>query len=489
MKSDEALYNSDKKFKIFINILAVIMLSLVMGFAIAKGGILAIAAFGMLPFIAIFLNKIFLNPRLGMITILALAFIAIGLIRYMPVKIPLGLSVDAFLILIYIALFFKSTRSYVPWHKASSPLTYAAIIWFLYSLFELVNPEAISKVAWFYAMRGVSLYMLLSIPLVFILFDKFENMQQFFLIWGFFSLLGSLKGMMQLFVGVDYAEKAWLDAGNAVTHILFGKLRVFSFYSDAGQFGASQAHTGIVFSILYVGCKIKKYKRFYLLVAVLGFYGMLISGTRGAIVIPLVGLMIYFGLQKNIKMIVTGVILISAIFVFFKYTTIANGNAQIRRMRTAFDPNNPSLQVRLRNQKILKTYLASRPFGGGIGSAGNWGRRFSPNGFLANVPTDSWYVAIWAEQGVVGLTLHLLILFFILGKGAWVSMFELKNKLIKNKIMALTAGLGGIMAASYGNGILGQQPTGILLYFSMAYIFLAPKLEHELDETTSLEKA
>ena len=55
--------------------------------------------------------------------------------------------------------------------------------------------------------------------------------------------------------------------------------------------------------------------------------------------------------------------------------------------------------------------------------------------------------------------------------------------------MALTAGLGGIMAASYGNGILGQQPTGILLYFSMAYIFLAPKLEHELDETTSLEKA
>jgi len=65
----------------------------------------------------------------------------------------------------------------------------------------------------------------------------------------------------------------------------------------------------------------------------------------------------------------------------------------------------------------------------------------------------------------------------------------LKNKLIKNKIMALTAGLGGIMVASYGNGILGQQPTGILLYFSMAYIFLAPKLEHELDETTSLEKA
>jgi hypothetical protein len=40
--------------------------------------------------------------------------------------------------------------------------------------------------------------------------------------------------------------------------------------------------------------------------------------------------------------------------VFFKFTNIANGNAEIRRMRSAFDPNDPSLQVRLDNQKILK---------------------------------------------------------------------------------------------------------------------------------------
>jgi hypothetical protein len=38
-------------------------------------------------------------------------------------------------------------------------------------------------------------------------------------------------------------------------------------------------------------------------------------------------------------------------------------------MRSAFDPNDPSLQVRLDNQKILKGYLATRPFGAGIGHA------------------------------------------------------------------------------------------------------------------------
>jgi hypothetical protein len=40
---------------------------------------------------------------------------------------------------------------------------------------------------------------------------------------------------------------------------------------------------------------------------------------------------------------------------------IANGNDQVRRMRTAFDPNDASLQVRLDNQKILKGYLALDP--------------------------------------------------------------------------------------------------------------------------------
>jgi hypothetical protein len=52
-------------------------------------------------------------------------------------------------------------------------------------------------------------------------------------------------------------------------------------------------------------------------------------------------------------------------------------------MRTAFDPNDASLQVRLDNQKILKGYLAVRPLGGGIGHAGDKAQRFLPNAFLS----------------------------------------------------------------------------------------------------------
>ncbi len=489
MLKDENPYKPQDFLKTYWGLGLVMLISIVSASAIAKGGIVAVAGLMGMPFVIIFLNKVFLKPEIGITTILVLGFTAIGILRYLPGQIPLGLSIDGFLFLTYLSLFFKSTTGYVPWHKAGSILTLLAAIWFGYSLFELINPEARSKVAWFYAMRGVSLYQLMLIPLVFILYDKNKYLQFFFLIWGILSILGSMKGVMQLFMGPDFAEQAWLDNGNAGTHILFGKLRVFSFYSDAGQFGAAQGHAGIVFGILYLQCKEKKRKIFYLIVSLLGIWGMLMSGTRGAIAVPGAGVFIYLILKKNFKLTTIGFVVMVLFYVFFRYTMLLNGNAQIRRMRTGFDPNNPSLMVRKANQAILKGYLASRPFGGGLGSAGSWGLRFTPNGFLANVPTDSWFVAIWAENGIVGLYLHLAILLYILGYGSFLVLFKLKNPVMINRIQALVAGHAGIMAVSYGNGVLGQLPTSIVLYTSMAYIFMAEKLEKEyIEEEESKQK-
>lgn len=174
---------------------------------------------------------------------------------------------------------------------------------------------------------------------------------------------------------------------------------------------------------------------------------------------------------------VAGFFLIILIYVFFKFTTIGNNNQQIRRMRTGFDPNDRSLQVRLENQKKLKAYLASKPFGGGIGHAGIKAQRYLPNAFLSNVATDSWYVMIWAEQGIVGLVLHVFILFFIIIKSGYLIMFKLKDPEIKLKMSALTAGMFGIMVAAYGNEILGTPPTGILLYISMAIMLNARQFD------------
>ena len=195
---------------------------------------------------------------------------------------------------------------------------------------------------------------------------------------------------------------------------------------------------------------------------------MLISGTRGAIAVPFAGFMTFFVLKKNIKVLSFGVLSVVLLFVFFKFTMIANGNDQIRRMRTGFDADNPSMQVRRNNQAILKGYLASRPFGGGIGHAGDKAQRFLPNAFLSHVATDSWYVMIWAEMGIIGLTLHLIILFFVIGMASFKVMFRIRDPITKLKMSALISGMAGIMVASYGNAVLGGLPTALLIYASMA---------------------
>ena len=58
-------------------------------------------------------------------------------------------------------------------------------------------------------------------------------------------------------------------------------------------------------------------------------------------------------------------------------------------------------------------------------------------------------------------------------------MFKIRDDWVRVQMSAMAAGLFGIMAASYGNGVLGQIPTGLLIYSSMAYLFLSKKLDQE----------
>jgi hypothetical protein len=472
-----------------IMIIGIIVIAVIVSYIIGKGGIKAAVILGAIPVVIVYLNRLFVKPSIGLYTTMILSFLVIGITRYIP-GVPLGLAIDGILVLTFVALFFKNFYSGFNINAFKNDLTILMFVWFLYSIAQIFNPEALSKTAWFYAMRGMSLYSLLAIPLVFLAFNKVKHFYTFLYIWGFISILGTLKGFQQLYIGPDYAEQRWLDTIGSITHMLFGELRVFSFYSDAGQFGAAQGAAGILGLLIFFNVKDTKQKVFFLIVGLTGIYGMFISGTRGAIITPLVGAMIYLIHRKNIRVIFFGILMLAGVYVFFKYTYIGQGNAQIRRMRTAFNPEeDASLQVRLENRKILQVYLASRPFGGGIGSAGDWGKRFSPNGFLANVATDSWFVQIWAEQGIVGLLLHIFILSYIAVKGSYYIMFKVKDPELRGKLSAAAAAYAGIIGASYGNGVLGQMPTGILTYFTWGFLFIAPYLDQEITESKKELKA
>ncbi|MFY7879232.1 MAG: O-antigen ligase family protein [Lacibacter sp.] len=430
-----------------------------------------------LPLALLLIHQLFQHPRRCLNFALIAGFFAIGITRYLG-DVPTGLSVDFALLLAILAALFH-TGLQTDFKQLNNPLIWLTLIWMGYCVFEIFNPEARSFEAWFYAVRGVALYQLFIIPLTFLYASTPKDLDRFLKIIIGISLLGALWGYRQFLFGLDDAENRWLMAGAYKTHLLFGKLRYFSFFSDAGQWGAGSAQMGVITAILALGPFQKKYKYLFGLFSLLFFHQMALSGTRGALFVPITGFMMYFIVSRNIKTILLGSLLLGSVFVFLKYTTIANNNDQIRRMRSAFNGEDASLNVRKENQKKFAAYLATRPFGGGIGTSGTWGIRFSPGTFLAQTANDSWYVKIWAETGIVGLTLHISCILLISAFSVF-KIWKVKDPKLRQKLMALFCGFFGVAVASYGNPIFGQIPQGPIIYMTWVYLFLAPKLDEQI---------
>lgn len=463
---------SSPKFVLFL--LSVTAMSIWVITQMGIGGALALIT---LPFILLYFYWLFRKPITGLWAAIILGFILLGAARYINSDIQVGLGMDIVLVLTYIAFIIRHFYEKGIWKPAKKDVTLLAAIWLGYSILEFFNPEAKNHAAWFSGMRGISLYMMLIIPLVLLFIDNLRKLDFFFTLWGVLSILASLKGIMQITLGPDPWEQLWLNTSAGHTHIIWGHLRAFSFLSDAGQFGANQAYSAVVALIVSFAEKKRGRRLFFLLVAVLGTIGMFLSGTRGAISVPLAGFALFFILRKSGTLMISGTLLLLFVFIFFKFTYIGQDNSFIRRMRTAFNPNDPSLQVRIDNQKKLSVYLATRPFGGGIGLAGVKAKAYLPNAFLSNIATDSLYVLIWAEQGIVGLVLYLIILFYILIKGSYKIMFRIRDPILKLKMGALASGMMGVMVASYGNAVLGTMPTSLLIYTSMALMLNSEKLD------------
>lgn len=328
-------------------------------------------------------------------------------------------------------------------------------------------------------MRQVTLYWVLTVPLCAVVFSKNHDLRLFLLLIIGFSVLAALYGIKQKVIGVDAMEQQWLDSGQAQTHVIWGKLRVFSFYAEAAQFGASQAHIGLICLILALGPFIWWKRVLFAVAGMILLYGMLISGTRGAMFVLASGILIYLVFSKQVKILLVGLLLATGAFGVLKYTYLGNSNSDISRLRSSLDPQDASFQLRLSNQAILRDYLSSRPFGEGVGSIGNWGHQYNADKFISTIEPDSYYVKIWAEYGIVGFVTWFGIMLFILGKCCGI-VWNIRNPQLRQKLLALTAGFGGILVSSYGNEVMNQVPSCMILYLSWVFIFRGPELDESL---------
>ncbi|WP_197076693.1 O-antigen ligase family protein [Hymenobacter terrenus] len=455
-------------------LLAAVVGALVVGWLVSMAGLVVPALLVATPLLGFFLVLVFSNPRAGFVAYIVYCFLIMTMVRHIP-GIPFGLGMEALLLLTWISAAFHQSGEF-SWGRLQNSLCLLALAWFGINVLELLNPAGASPVGWFYEMRGTTLFLLLTAPLTFLVFYRARDLRLFLCLIILFSVLGTLYGIKQDVFGVDFMEQQWLNQGAYTTHIIWGKLRIFSFFSEAAQFGASQAHVGVICLILALGPFVWWKRLLFAAAALLLFYGMLISGTRGAMFVLLAGVFTYLILSKQTKILLLGSVIALGALGVLKYTTIGNGNANIVRLRTSINPQDASFQLRLKNQATLRQYLASRPFGGGVGTIGMWGVKYNNDKFLASIAPDSYYVKVWAEYGIVGFLIWIGMMFYIQGRCCGI-VWNTRDARLRQKLLALTAGSVGILVSSYGNEVINQMPSSMIVYISWAFIFLGPDLD------------
>ncbi|WP_020606880.1 O-antigen ligase family protein [Spirosoma spitsbergense] len=404
------------------------------------------------------------EPRFGLFLYVHLSFLT-GFSRFISVPFPIGLIIDGLLALTLVSALVNGQR--MNWRGLRNPAFVLVAIWFGYTLIELLNPEAPYRPAWFFHVRPFSMHwfiVALVVLVVPITRRDIGRLMNGWLIWSFFGALWAFK---QQYFGLSAAEVAWLNTGfNAVTHILFGQLRCFSFYSDAAQFGAEMGGVTVVALIRVFEEKKLVYKAGFALLALIYFWGFAVSGTRSAFFVMLAGFPFYLLLKRDFLKLLIGSIMATPLILLLLFTSVGSANYQVQRMRSALTPmNDPSFILRLQNQQKLKSYLANFPFGAGIGTSTDMGARFSPWHWAAQTPPDSWYVELWIETGQVGLTLYLLMLAGLIGLGVY-RVWQLKDPWLIKIMFAFLAEFVGIAVMGYSNPVLGQFPTDTIIFIS-----------------------
>lgn len=362
-----------------------------------------------------------------------------------------------------------SNRESYHWERGFNILTITHLVWIVYCCLILLLPY--TNIHSFIGNRSL----FLSIPLIYfisgILLCSPRKLRMTFLLLGIFIVTAFLKAYWQKRRGFDQTEIQWLMQGGAWhVHVLRTGIRYFSFYTDAGNFGASMGMFTFVFGAIAFVLQKRIAKIFCFCIAGLAGVCLALSGTRGGVIVPFGGLFLYLLISRNLKAIITCSILGCLTFCFFYFTEIGNDNTFIRRMRTAFRPTeDASFNVRLMNQKRFAHYLADKPFGVGVGgtivdteSLMQLDEKF--------IPTDSFYVGKWVEGGIVGLCLYIGLQVLVLLRGCYLIMFRIKNNQLRLILAVLLSSVFGIWLSGYVGRSMEFQPSSFLIAVFLSFV-------------------
>jgi putative inorganic carbon (HCO3(-)) transporter len=403
--------------------------------------------------------------RFGIIVVLIFGYFLMGIKRMVGGDLPLGILLDVMMLVLFIGLLIKQLR-HNDWRFMNNATVFLVIIWIIFNLIELFNPVAASREAWFYTVRGMA-----GLTALFIIaLDTFNSLSFIKLVVKIFvglALLAALYGIWQEFMGFNQAELAWIyeDPKRFELIFQFGRFRIFSFLSDPTAYGILMAYMSMFCLVLATG-PYSNTKR-----AMLAFFGVLMllpvgyAGTRTAYVLVPAAVFFYVLINPSRR-----VLTIAGVFLFFGMALVmkSTSNPIIYRIQSAFTPKeDASMQLRLDNQKFIQPFIQTHALGGGLGSTGVWGKRFSPDNMLSNFPPDSGFVRTAVEQGWLGLLLYCLLLFVAMASSVHYYI-RLHNPVIKNLYQALLILLFSLVLANYPQEAIILLPNSVIFYLTLA---------------------
>jgi putative inorganic carbon (hco3(-)) transporter len=407
----------------------------------------------------------FVNLQFGIIVMLCAGFF-LGLVAKFT-DAPIGTALDGLLVLMLVSMLARLIKE-KDFSFAKSPISVFIFAWIYYNLLEVLNPWAQSRLAWVYTVRTVAL--LLSLYFigcyVFSSYRRIVNTLKVILVLGFISALYSLK---QEWIGFSDAETTWLHADEERFMLIFqwDRMRVFSFFSDPTTFGILMGYMSMFCLVLAAG-PYKIWRKISLLLAAGSMLlGMAYAGSRTPFVMLPAGVILFLVLTFKRQTILAGLLFFMIGGVFIMKST---NSAVVWRIQSAFrGESNDTIEVRMKNQARIQPYILAHPVGAGLGSTGYWGKRFSPDSWLASFAHDSLYVRLAVETGWIGLLIYMGLLFTAM-RTSIRYYFRVKDPTIKNLYLAFSITVFLLALASYPQEAITLLPTSVVFYLLLAMI-------------------
>lgn len=371
-----------------------------------------------------------------------------------------------------------SNKHKFEWKRGFNILFLSQLVWIAYCIAILVNPDV--QIHNFSSNRSIFITLPLTAFISGVLMCDIKKLRITFILLGIFIITAAFKVYWQKSRGFDSAEIEWLNEGSWHTHLLRTGTRYFSFFSDAGNFGSIMGMFTFIFGIFSIIAKKRIFQISCIVIALLAGICMVMSGTRGALIVPFGAIILYVLLSKSMKMIISCILLGCLTFSFFYFTDIGEGNKFIRRMRTAFRPaEDASFNVRVENRKRFAYYLKDKPFGMGVGATiedtdglQKLNERY--------IPTDSFYVRIWVQGGIVGLCLYLTMQVLVLLRCCYLIMMRIKNHQLAQIFAVLLSSVFGLWLNGYVGDGMGFLPGSFLVVLFLSFILNGPYMDRKL---------